>query len=83
MIYPIISLNGSNGTVLKEDLIVAIRAITAAKTSLNNCAPHGRDYRSDDYTLARQEHCSRINILICIEDELTKIALSIQKQIDK
>jgi len=83
MIYPTLNNNGTSGKYLKEELVASINAINAAKTSLRNCSPHGRDYPADKIESAIEEHYTRIKRLADVIEELMQIALNIQQQQDR
>lgn len=83
---PTVHLNGTSSESLLSGYIEAIRAVKAAIQAVTDAAPHGRDYyvQSDAaYTLARDEHVSRMTKLLTVVDDLEALALAVSKQTER
>lgn len=80
---PQINLNGTAKQDLMEEYMAARAAVAKAREAVQNITVHGRDYHMQPegtWAKAREEHYSRIERLLNIENELTEIALKIQEQ---
>lgn len=81
---PTIHLNGSDSADLVDKLRAARLAIAEASQALRMTAPHARDYYAQNDTQAfqkaRQQYTDRTMRLASVADELTRIAVGIQRQ---
>jgi hypothetical protein len=83
MMIPTLHLNGSAASHLLEGYQDAIAAVEEAINSVANTAPHGRDYYVQSpaaYTVARDEHDTRIAKLTNIRVELQTIMEAVYRQ---
>ena len=79
---PTLSLNGSDGKRLQEELEKSARAIQVALGALQETAPHGRDYRNEDELYqAVREYRDRMHRLVSIRSEIASCWEGIQEQI--
>ena len=82
---PTIHLNGSDGEKLVGTLLHTIYTLNKAIESLQETAPHGRDYypQGDDVIrVAIEEYRSRLSRLMSVDKELKEIIFAVQEQLD-
>ena len=84
MQFPRIHSNGTNGRVLLNEYLDAITALENVLKAVSKITVHGRDYYTISSTAASTtfaKHIKHLQKLTNIKDELTEIALNIQKQL--
>lgn len=83
---PTVHLNGTSGHELMRQAIEARKAVEAAITLVDECAPNARDYYpqgADAWRDAHGEHVSRIAHLRTVSAELQEIIDHVDDQTTK
>lgn len=82
-IAPRLNLNGTSKTMLMADHLNCLDTLRIARQALNTLAPHGRDYQtapSGTWQAAIVQHRERMDVLMKLENEITRIAEDIFDQ---
>ena len=80
MMTPTLHLNGTAPQDLIDNLCNALVALRDAARALGQCAPNGRDYYPqgpDAIGKATQEHHARLNAVVSVIGDLTRLAETI------
>lgn len=83
MILPSIHMNGTSRAELQRLNCTAWSKINEAISALQHAAPNARDYyvQGDTaYRQAREEHLARIQRLVSVQEELSKMAYHLSGQ---
>jgi Ser/Thr protein kinase RdoA (MazF antagonist) len=82
---PLVHLNGTSKKALLEQLQVAANSLYAARKSLYDASPHGRDYYPKEagaFKRAAEQHESRIKRLSSVYEELSALMEAVADQGD-
>lgn len=80
VVTPIIHLNGDRKETLLDNLLVAYKALRAAKLALQQYVPNARNYRTGCHMReARAQHLARLGALEAIMASLEAEATGIQR----
>jgi hypothetical protein len=85
-VIPLIHVNGTSGERLRDEVFIAYGAVGTAVQALTDAAPNARDYYplgADAFRAAQTAHDARVRRLMEIKDELSKIYMGIQDQLDR
>lgn len=76
LVYPTVNTNGTSWQELQQQLKAAWMSLFDSIKALQAMTPHGRDYQTQEpnqFSVAREQHVSRIRSLENIQDEVYSI----------
>jgi len=84
---PIINLNGTDGTTLLSEWVIARNAVEAALNAAAAVTLHGRDFQTHSlkaaFNIAAEHHAKRLRMLVLVRDEIEAICLNLQNQLEE